>query len=357
MKSFWGMFGAIFLFIGCLAPAPVQSQGAKDLPPLKVKTATWHTRQSLLGDSMVSIFMAKVTQKSGGTITFDPVYWGTLGTPATFIDLASKGAVDLVSTGAGYTPGKFPLAGFEFVFPFGPSDPRITTKAKRATYDAIPAFQAENAKNNVVNLMHVALDSYALFSAKPYRTMADLKGQKIGSYGPYVGRILEGSGAAFVSGAVTNYYEWMRAGTVDAFIVSNDLAVAYSLNEQAKYWDDSFWGSFLPTDLWMNLDFWKSLSPRQQAIFREAGLEAETAHAEFIVANRAKTKEKLKNLTVVQMPREEVVKWANSSMDVPAWWAKEMEKQGLPVAWEIVDRYQKEVEKLGFKWHRKWGVK
>jgi TRAP-type C4-dicarboxylate transport system substrate-binding protein len=350
------MTGAAILLIGWLAPAAVQSQD-KDLPPLKVKTATWHTRQSLLAESMVNIFMAKVTEKSKGTITFDPTYWGTLGTPATFIDLASKGAVDLVSTGAGYTPGKFPLTGFEFVFPFGPKDPRITTKAKRATVDAIRAFREEDAKNNVVNLMHVALDSYAVFSKKPIRSLADLKGQKIGSYGPYVGRIVQGSGAAFVSGAVMNYYEWMRAGTVDAIIVSNDLAVAYSLNEQVKYWDDSYWGSFLPTALWMNLDFWKKLTPRQQAIFKEAGLESETAHAEFIVANRAKTKEKLKNLIVVEMPREEVVKWANASIDVPAWWAGEMEKQGLPVAWEIVQRYQREVEKLGFQWPRKWGVK
>jgi TRAP-type C4-dicarboxylate transport system substrate-binding protein len=356
MKKLACIFGAIILMAGLVGPALVQA-AEKELPPLKVKTATWHTRQSLLGDSMVNNFMRIVTQKSGGKITFDPIYWGTLGTPTTFIDLASKGAVDLVSTGAGYTPGKFPLGGFEFVFPFGPPDPRMTAKAKRATYDAIPAFRKECEKNNVVSLMHVALDSYAVFSQKPYKSLADWKGQKIGSYGPYVGKILDGAGAAFVSGAVMNYYDWMRAGTVDAIIVSNDLASAYSLYEQAKYWDDSFWGSFLPTDLWMNMDYWKSLTPRQQQIFREAGLEAENAHAEFIVANRAKTKEKLHKLTVVQMPREEVVKWANACMDVPAWWAKEMEKQGLPVAWEIVERYQKEVEKLGFKWARKWGVK
>ena len=42
--------------------------------------------------------------------------------------------------------------------------------------------------------------------------------------------------------------------------------------------------------------------------------------------------------------------------DIPAEWADEVAKMGLP-GWEIVKRFQEITAQKGYKWPRQWGVK
>jgi hypothetical protein len=56
------------------------------------------------------------------------------------------------------------------------------------------------------------------------------------------------------------------------------------------------------------------------------------------------------------LPEVERAKWASLIEDIPAEWAEEVGKMGLP-GWEIVKRFQEVTAEKGYKWPRKWGVK
>ncbi|MFH1060129.1 MAG: C4-dicarboxylate TRAP transporter substrate-binding protein [Pseudomonadota bacterium] len=313
--------------------------------------------------SMVSytakLWMDEVTKRSNGQITFQPYWGGALGKPQEHLTLLQKGIADVVLTNAHFTPGKLPLGQFEYVFPFGPLDPVIVTKAKRKMFEEFPQFAADLAKYNAVQVYNASAAVYQILSKTPVRDLEEMKGKKISLIGRYFGRWFETIGAVPVVVPAAERYTMLQTGVLDMDLLPIDLFFAFKIYEQATNLVkvDALTGNFL--DLWINANSLAKLPKPMQQLLLEVGQEVEMRVATEVVptwSKRVMDDFKKRGITVIDFPAAERDKWAGMLPDIPAEWAQEVTEQGYP-GWEIVKRYQDLTTEYGYKWPRKWGVK
>ena len=119
--------------------------------------------------------MDKVTEKTKGQVTFQSHWGASLAPPAGHIDLLEKGMVEVILGCRIYTPGKFPLGAFEYIFPFGPLDSHMVLQAKRQLYEEIPGFRDELAKANALLISNFSTMPYNICSKTPIQKLDDFK--------------------------------------------------------------------------------------------------------------------------------------------------------------------------------------
>lgn len=353
-------FIALFAFLLTAGAATAPAADIKDMKPVKLRLASaWPPPTVSLGSHAVLYWMDLVTKRTDGKVTFQAFWGGAMGKPPEYLNLVKTGAADLVFTNGHYTPGYLPLAQFEYVFPFGPTDPMIVTKAKMQMYKEFPQFAGDLAKHNAIPIMNNAATVYNIMSKTPIRSLEDFKGKKIALIGRYFGRWFQPVGAVPVVAAAHDRYTMLQTGVTDMDYLPADLFSAFKVHEQAKYYlqFDSFTGNFF--DLWMNKDSFAKLPKEVQKIMLETAEEVSLKNAKEFVPEWTKRAEDIfrkAKIEFVPFPTALKDEWAQKVSDIPAEWADEVTKQGYP-GWEIVKRWQELTAQLGHKWPRKWGVK
>jgi TRAP-type C4-dicarboxylate transport system substrate-binding protein len=114
-----------------------------------------------------------------------------------------------------------------------------------------------------------------LISKKPIRTMDDLKGLKVRSFGAIYPKILQKLGAVPVNIPFHEVYEGLQRGTVDAALTSYGAAFAYKNFEVAKYLSDISFGADAVYATYINLDLYNSWPQNLKNLFNEIVKEAE----------------------------------------------------------------------------------
>ena len=346
------LLGAIILFFPHLAWGEIK--------PMKLRVAGTFPPPSVSMQSYVAnLWLEEITRKTEGKITFQTFWGGSLGKPPEHLTLVEKGMADIVLTNAQFTPGKLPLAQFEYVFPFGPADPVIVTKAKRQIHTEFPEFARDFAKYNAIQVMNASACVYQILSKEPATKLADFKGKKIGVIGRYFGRWIQAAGAVPVVAPAADRYTMLQTKVIDMDMLPLDMFAAFKIQEQAPnlILVDALMGNFV--DLLVNLHSFQKLPKEVQKIFMETGKEIELNTAQFEVkrwTEKILKEFRAQNVKIFEFPANERNQWANQVEDIPAEWADEVSKQGYP-GWKIVERYQQICAELGYRWPRKWGVK
>ncbi len=189
--------------------------------------------------------------------------------------------------------------------------------------------------------------------------MDDLKGKKIAHTSVEFTPMFEAAGAVSVISQAAEFYQRMERGVVDGSslpLVINDV---FKLREVAKHYTALGLATVVPYTLWINLKTWNSLSPEDQKIFQQVGLEAEERQIVAWINAEKKLREveyPKAGVSFHKLPAADIAKWIKAMPDVPGEWAKKMEKKGLP-GWEIVDMYLELHEREGWKFPRQWGMK
>jgi TRAP-type C4-dicarboxylate transport system substrate-binding protein len=327
--------------------------------PTKMKVAgVFPPPEVSMMSEIMKTWQDEVTKRTKGAITFENFWGAALGAPAEHIDLLKKNTVQVAQTHEWYTPGRFPVGNFEYIFPFGPTDYTLVAKAMRKIRTEIPQFAQDETRENVVMICNAPGGVYNFMSKKPLKTLADFKGEKVSLIGRYFGRWMP-PGAAAVVRPAGERYDLLRGGVVGTDLLPFDLFYAFKIHEVTQYFIDAklitaCWGPVL-----MNLETFKGFPPEVQKIFLEAGRDVELRVANEIIPKwwaRCEKEWKAKGITFISIPDEEIQKWASHLEDIPAEWAKEVEGKGYP-GFKIVERWQEITGELGFKWPRKWGLK
>jgi TRAP-type C4-dicarboxylate transport system substrate-binding protein len=133
---------------------------------------------------------------------------------------------------------------------------------------------AEFERLNIKPLVLRHLPQYTFLCTEPVRTMADLQGKKIRSYGAYIPQMLEALGATPVNLSMPEMYESLQRGVVDCVYWTRSLTVPFKLHEVAKYMSDLQLGAINAVTLFTSVDNWNSWSPETRALFEEIGQEA-----------------------------------------------------------------------------------
>lgn len=355
-RRFGRILWVVLLLVFCVSSSSAWSAQK----PIKIKWASVMAAPGVapMGDVAQS-YQDEVTKRTNGAVTFDSYWSASLGAPAEYIEMLKNGVVQIIQTHQWYTPSRMPLGEFEYVFPFAPTDPVLVVKAMRQMRAEFPEFAKELQNNNAIILADPPQGAYNMLSVDPIKSVADFKGKKVALVGRYFARELP-PGAAAVVRPGHERYDLLKSGVTSVNLDPWDNMYAFKLHEVTNYYLDNLaLLTACPMGIFMNLDTFKSLDPETQKIMLEVGKNVELKTAQVILPQWRKKTEDLwraKGIKWITFPDSEKAKWAESLDDIPAEWAADMEKLGLP-GFRIVNRWQEITSGMGYKWNRKWGLK
>jgi TRAP-type C4-dicarboxylate transport system substrate-binding protein len=187
-------------------------------------------------------------------------------------DLQYSRAVDGVAEFSislpGYTASNFPLT-LVTELPGVISEKSGT----EAIWAHIDLFQPEYKRVKLVALWSSAENIF--YSAKkPIRTVEDLKGMKIRVPSRNSGTLVEAWGGTPVSMPVSEVYNALQTGVIDAAMIDGTATKAFRLGEVANYVTLGMKTTNSPFFIVMNRDAWSGLADDEKAVVEDAGKKA-----------------------------------------------------------------------------------
>jgi TRAP-type C4-dicarboxylate transport system substrate-binding protein len=161
------------------------SAQAEDYPEMNLRYASGFPTSNYMMDQ-AEWFAKEVEKRSGGKIKIRMYYGGTLGKSNEILDLVSKGAVDMGSVVQGYFSSQLPFAVMTNSLPMTFFDGEATMRVAMELDETDPNQLDEFKRNNIKPLVHRYLPNYRLICTKPIRTVKDLEGTKIRTFGNYM---------------------------------------------------------------------------------------------------------------------------------------------------------------------------
>lgn len=293
----------------------------------------------------------EVEKRTNGRVKIETGYSESFGKVSEMVDLLKNGAIEMASIAPGYYPTQMPLWFVTSGMPFITYNAKTTTDLMWKMYQTFPAMEAELKKNNMKILYISSHEPFKFLSTKkPIKSLADMKGMKIRSYGNLFPKMLEAVGAIPVNIPVNDAYDALQKGTLDATVGPMDMMIGSSWTDMGKYLTNVDVISPLSACGAINLDYWNKLPDDIQQIMIDVGQEHKAKLVE-IRDQEIKEAYKLmesKGIKFFDLSAEEKAKWISQSPDFLNVWAKEMDAKGVPGT-EFAKRYTEVMAELKAK--------
>ena len=235
-------------------------------------------------------------------------------------------------------------------------DPGAVTKAYEMLQAKFPAFAKNMAEFEQVQIgVTDNVDNYILLSSTPLKTLADLKGKKVGAAGPNLPWVVP-TGAAGVSTNLADAYNSLNTGIYDAMIVWRQAMGAFKLCEPAPNMLDAGLGAASIIALTVNSNFWDGLPGEVKTAFNGASKAWSDQQIKLLLdgaesgLDRCKTEFKT---VASEMAPGERAKWAKGMAPLALNWAKQTDAKGFP-ATEILTAYMDFMRANGQPVTRNW---
>ncbi len=289
-------------------------------------------------------YLDDIEAKSNGRITFERYYGESLAKAADQLNALSSGIADIALFVPSYVPGKLPLANVG-TLPGLWSDSWVGAMSYHELYQAVPELQAEMEKENVKWVGQYALPSYYIISSKEVKDFGDLKGLKVIATGQ-LAVLAEAMGATPVGIPITESYEAMQRGTVDAVFYGLTASATYGLEEATK----TIWKLPIGSSaglIGMNIDVWNQLPEDLQQIIMEAAAAHPDSFYQIyeVEGDQAALQKFIDAGAQIIEPTPEQIEQLQA-FTKPIWekWVQEQEANGAP-GQKILDTFLELIEK------------
>ncbi len=306
-------------------------------PAFAATTLTYSDHEPLGGMRtrfIKEVFFSAIEKESNGRLKIDDHWNGQLaGSYDALRAVAKEGGVDMAIVVPEYAPNELPLHQIFKGFPLGPTGDRQIAFFRRV-YADIPAFPAELAKENVVNIFFATGYPVAFFSTKPLNDLENIKGSTWRTASFWHRDFLRNAGATPVSMPWgEGVFKALEAGTLDGLVVNVDSGYMLNAHTAAP-------NVLLSKDLWlghvyllaMNKRTWDGLAKEDQEAIQRA---AETAYASLGAVMADSFAAQIGDLRkagaqVRVLSPAELAQWAVAAKykDVQDAWVKEQEGKG-----------------------------
>ena len=287
-----------------------------------------HQMPSTAVGSKVDIWFAEEIEKRTDGEVKIKIFWSEgLGKASETLSQLQNGAIDMAGLSPGYFPAQLPLFTAPNSFPMAIDNiEQASTLMERLVAD-VPGFAEEAEANGLRPLFFHVLNPYLLVSKEPITSLDDMKGVKMRTWGAHMPRMVEAAGGTPVTLGLSDIYEALSRGVVDAAPFAVDLVETYKIFEVAKnvsevtLWDGPTWG------VWMTDKAWAKLTPEQQEIVMEVAEEARDRDLKAVGAAAKTSREVLieKGVVFHDFPAEDLETW---KAKLPAFfdeWIEEMD--------------------------------
>lgn len=214
-------------------------------------------------------FAKAVEEATKGEVKVQLYNGGELGAgPAEQYARAVDGVADLSISLPGYTASNFPLTLVAEL-------PGVLAEADgtEKLWNHLDLLKSEYKRTPLVALWSSAEN--ILYSAqKPIRTIDDVKGMKIRVPSRNSGFLVEAWGGTPVSMPVSEVYNALQTGVIDAAMIDGTATKAFKLGEVANYVTLGMKTTNSPFFIVMNRDAWQGLTDEQKAAVEAAGKQA-----------------------------------------------------------------------------------
>ncbi len=300
---------------------------AQDYPEMSVRYANFMPEG--FPTSSIDKFVAEeIAKRTGGKVKFELFHGGTLGGPAEMVDLVGSGAVEIGNFPIGYFYSQFPVAGLADSLPIIFPSAEAAAQIQKEAYAALPEVKAEFDAANLHPFLFRGLPQYRLLCTKPIRTLADLEGVKVRTYGTFHPIVFTTFKAVPVNIELSEMYEGLQRGTVDCAYLNYQTAMLFSLYEVAKYASDAEFGATPLYLAYVNKQVWEGWTPEFRALFDQVVDEAEIKAAAEINAEEALGLEGLKAKGVEVVHFEDQEKMLQALPDFLTLWVEHLTKDG-----------------------------
>jgi len=333
MKQFGKRISALLLALGLVAslaacggkeeptpsaqpssqPSAAVSSGTDEkLEPMKLTFAT-HLPETGVDGASLKYFFEEVSKETGGLLTFDYFFAGSLVNATDSLTSVSNGLTDIAFVPEGFFETQF-YPTFVATIPYTTTSEWVTNKALYEMFQTYEPFQKMCDDQNVVNLGVVAPSELSMCSNLKIESLDDLSGLKIRAMGA-VNADMTKLGATPVGLGANEIYEALERKTVDAATgIPITLAVSYKLQEISDYFIFTGYGMYTTSSIYMNKDVYNKLPDAYKQAFK-------TVYDRFVDEYSSEEwmggalKDSVKAIEdaggeVIVLPKEERDKWA-----------------------------------------------
>ena len=318
----------------------------------------------------VAPWSSAVEAATAGRLKIEAFHGGSLCVTAEMVDCLSNRVADGGMTLKAFFPDRFPLHQFSGVT--DPSiGPRLTgeqeAKAGRILYDEFKELRDDLEGQKLFNLFQIASFGLHFNTTVPIRTLDDLDGLRIRTFGAFMPKAIEAAGGVATSLPASEVFDALSRGLVDGA-----LTIPLTYRDQGFYeagathislLGDLQQGISLPMSagiaLDVNLNWWNELDTEVQCAVLRASKVQELKFAEFTAGDNAQAVQVGEDdfgVQVISLPQAEIDKWKTKIPDLFGEAAEAMNSHGPGT--EIVNRYLALTEvsdsELDRLWEQAW---
>jgi TRAP-type transport system periplasmic protein len=249
MKSLIGLLAATTLTLSAA------SAWAADVT---LRYSSWLPANHHVNQNAMYPWFKEIEAVTEGRVTVE-ILPKVVGTAASQYDVIRDGLADVSFFVAGYTPGRFVLAEMGELSFLG-NDARIFAPAFNRIYRKHMAGLGEFKGVEVLTILSNAPGNI-MTTKKPVNTLADMKGLKLRSSGPYTTELLNRVGAVPILKSSNEAFEMLSTGVIDGSLAQRETVKNMNMIDLMGY------GTLIPGGLFsaslgviVNTDTWSQIS-------------------------------------------------------------------------------------------------
>jgi len=334
MKSFKvAVLGtSLAAFVGVLG---VPSQAAAT-ETINLTAIDGYPPKSMWVDRFINFFIPEINKglaKTGNyKIKWNQAWSGQIAKKKKVLQGIQKGLGDIGVVTTVFHGSRVPLQMIAYATPFVTADPGLVSRTVDELANTYPAFKQAWGKFNQVYLTNLAvLDTYQMFFKEPVKDIGGFKGKKIGVAGMNA-LYLKGSGAATVGGSYVTYYNKVKTGVLDGFMLWPEAVTAFKMQEVAPYMLRANIGTVNSKAVTVNADTWKKLPAEVKKVIKAAAIKYrdDVAATALKKAKTSYAKFTAKGGTIFDMSKAQRRTWVRTMPNVAKGWAAKLEEKGVP---------------------------
>lgn len=317
--AFTAMAGASLLFANSALAQSVTLRLADFLPP-----------QHPYQEQVYGVMAEKIAAATNGEVSLQIFPGGALGgNPIEQYDRALNGVAEIAFSLPGYTASRFPMTLLTEL----PGVIAEDTGTARI-WDNIDYLTPEHSRVHLLSIWTNG-ENVLYTRDKPVRSIDDVQGMKIRVPSSNAGLMVQAWGAAPISMPVSEAYNAMQTGVIDAILIDSTATYAFRLGEVANYVTSGMDTTISPFALFMNRQAYDDLSDAHQAAFDQIGREIAGIANTVQLAGTARGKQMFRELPGrewIELSSDAAAPFNTASAAVVAQVVAETEAKGLPAA-------------------------
>ena len=356
-NKFKGSLAVIFVFTSILFSVfPVNCQET-----IKLSIGAGHQKAGLsyvvaADDFFLPEISKRVEERTNYRIKWTTAYAASVAQLSEVFEAVTNGLLDFGLLGFPFEATRLFIHNIGYFVPFGSPDSLIANRAAWQLFNEFPIFQEIFNENNQTLLCIAPTGNYNLTSTFPVNKFNDMKGKKIGSARANL-PWLKGTGAIPVQSNFNDSYTSLASGIYDGFLCYDAPAYGFKMFEVAPYKIKINYGALSINGISVNNNTWQRL-PKE---VREIILEVAEEYIDVSAKINSKMEEDALNAMiaegykVIDIPKEEIVRYTNSLPEIPNIRAQELNSKGY-LGSEIISRFIEILEESGHEFPRQWIV-